>query len=46
MKALVARLTGKNREGDPINIHVTVFWATVVFWTIACGCFIIVQTVD
>lgn len=35
MKALVAKLTGKERDGDPINIHVTVFWATIIFWTVA-----------
>ncbi len=46
MKALVARLTGKLREGDPINIHVTVFWATIVFWTVAFSCFVIVKAIN
>lgn len=43
MKALVARLTGKHREGDPINIHVTVFWATIAFWSLALACFGVVK---
>lgn len=46
MKALVARFTGKNQEGDPINIHVTVFWATIVFWTVACSCFAVVKALN
>ena len=39
MKELVTKLTGKNKVGDPINIHVTVFWATIFFWALAFGCF-------
>lgn len=44
MKALVARLTGKYKEGDPINIHVTVFWATIMFWTLVTLGFALVKT--
>lgn len=43
MKALVAKLTGKERDGDPINIHVTVFWATIVFWAVASLCFTLMK---
>jgi hypothetical protein len=43
MKALVARLTGKFKEGDPINIHVTVFWATILFWTLASLGFVLLR---
>ncbi|MGZ3904034.1 MAG: hypothetical protein ACXVC6_10085 [Bacteroidia bacterium] len=39
MKTLVQKLTGQKSEGDPINIHVTIFWLTIVFWTIATSCF-------
>jgi hypothetical protein len=46
MKTLVAKFTGKKRDGDPINIHVTIFWLTIAFWTIATGCFAIVKAVS
>ena len=46
MKALVAKLMGKHSESDPLNIHVTVFWATIVFWAITCSCFAIVKAVS
>jgi hypothetical protein len=43
MKALVARLTGKIHQDDPINIHITVFWATIVFWAVAATSFALVK---
>jgi hypothetical protein len=46
MKALVARLTGKHSEEDPINLHVTVFWATIVFWAVALASFGLVKALS
>jgi hypothetical protein len=43
MKALVAKLTGKLHKDDPINIHVTVFWATIVFWAVAATGFALIK---
>jgi len=46
MKAVLSRLIGKNQKGDPINIHVTVFWATIVFWALAFGAFAITRALN
>jgi hypothetical protein len=35
MKTLVARLSGKRHENDPVNIHAVVFWSTILFWLLA-----------
>ncbi|MGZ3864303.1 MAG: hypothetical protein ACXVPF_13910 [Bacteroidia bacterium] len=46
MKTLVQKFTGKKSEGDPINLHVTVFWLTIAFWAIATSCFAIVKAIN
>jgi hypothetical protein len=43
MKALVAKLSGKQHENDPVNIHAVVFWLTIFFWVLAGSCLAVVR---
>ena len=43
MKALVYKISGKQNENDPVNIHVLVFWTTILFWAVAGPCIFIAK---